>query len=294
MAPTSSALGVTFGAVAGFWASSIVFVLLALALMAAGRGLFGLFNRRFNLRRQLVELDNPAVALVLSGYLMGLATALGGALIGPSVGFVASLVDLILYGILAIVLLHVSAWLNDRLILYRFDNVKEIIQDRNCGAGVVMAANHLAVGLVVFGAVSGEGSVLSALVFWGLGQAALVLVTRLYDALTPYDLHGEVEKDNVAVGVAFAGVLVATGNIVRYGIQGDLVAWGRDLAFFGAVLLFGVVMLPVTRWVGDKLILRGRSLTDELVNQEVPNLGAGILEASIYVAMSFLIGWAVS
>ena len=42
----------------------------------------------------------------------------------------------------------------------------------------------------------------------------------------------------------------------------------------------------------DKLIMgTGHSLTREEVGQQVPNIGAGVLEGSLYVCISFLIGW---
>jgi hypothetical protein len=32
-------------------------------------------------------------------------------------------------------------------------------------------------------------------------------------------------------------------------------------------------------------------ISDEIVNQEIPNLGAGLIEAFAYIAASFLIAW---
>ena len=48
-----------------------------------------------------------------------------------------------------------------------FSLEKEIIADRNCGVGLVVAANHVAMGLILYGVISGEGGGLAALlVFW--------------------------------------------------------------------------------------------------------------------------------
>ncbi len=266
----------------------------ALVLLIIGRGIFVLAYPRCNVREELVEKDNLALALVFAGYVLGLSIALGGTLVGPSLTIRSAFYDLLVYGALAIVMMLISHFINDKVILRHFDNIKEIIDDRNCGTGIVVAANHIAMGLIVFGAISGEGNFLTALVFWALGQIALVLVTLFYNFILPFDLHKEIERDNVAVGVSFAGVLVATGNIVRYAIQGDFVSWRHDITFFVGVMIFGAVVLPVARFVIDKFILIGRSLTDELVHQEKPNIGAGAVEASVYIALSFLIGWSIA
>jgi hypothetical protein len=39
--------------------------------------------------------------------------------------------------------------------------------------------------------------------------------------------------------------------------------------------------------------LPGRKLTDEIINQEKPNVGAGLIEAFAYVAAAILITWSI-
>ena len=279
---------------AGYVLEALVLIVSSMVLLAVGKAVFAMTNRRFNLREELVERDNPAMGLVVAGYLLGLALAIGGALSGPSRSLERSLIDLVQYGAAGIVLLHLSAWINDKVILSRFDNIKEIVEDRNCGTGAVVAANHVAVGLIVYGSMLGQGTLLTALAFWGMGQVALIIMALIYRAITPYDVHEQIEKDNVAVGVAFAGVLVATANVVRFAIQGDFISWKQDLIFFATVIVIGAIMLPVARFVTGKIILTGASLTHELANQAKPNLGVGFIEASVYVAASFIIGWCLA
>ncbi|HSR66819.1 MAG TPA: DUF350 domain-containing protein [Acidobacteriota bacterium] len=275
--------------------SGLVYLVSVLILFLIGRFVFDkILHRSFSLRHELLEKDNVALALAVSGYYFGLVIALGGVLFGPSSGLVNDLIDIFVYGLLSIVLLNFSIWVNDRILLSSFSNEKEIIQDRNAGMGAVEAGNHVAVGLIVAGAISGQGGGIgTALAFWIIAQAVLIVGARIYDWITPYSLHDEIEKDNVAVGVAFAGVLVALGNIVGAGIYGDFYSWTENLTVLGQFVLFGFILLPVVRWVTDKVLLPGASLTDELVNQEHPNLGAGIIEAFSYIAASFLIGWIV-
>ncbi len=185
-------------------------------------------------------------------------------------------------------------WLNDWLILTRSDADREIVEDQNCGVGMVSAANHVATGLILNGVLSGEGGGLIALLlFWVLGQLALVVAAKVYDRLMPYDVQTALEKDNVAVGTAYAGVLLAIGNIVRFAVAGDFVSWTKSLAGFAISVLLGLVLLPLVRVAADKLILPGGRLTQELVSQENPNVGAGVIEAVCYLSMSFLVGWSL-
>jgi uncharacterized membrane protein YjfL (UPF0719 family) len=270
--------------------TGFIYLAVVLALVAVGKWIYDLLHRSFVLRTELIDKDNLAVALAVAGYYLGLVIVLGGVVSGPgSFSVVEDVIGLVLFGGLGIVLLNLSAWLNDRLVFSRFDNEKEIVEDRNAGLGAVEGANYVAVGLITAGALSGEGGVLSGLVFWIAGLVALMVAGMLYDRITAYDLHDEIEKDNVAVGVAFAGVLVGFGNIIRLAGDGDFVSWNESLTEFGYYTVAGLVLLPVIRLFADKVLLPGARLSDELVKDR-PNLGAGVLEAVSYLGASMLIG----
>lgn len=273
--------------------TGIIYLIAVFFLFWLGKVVYDRTNPRFQLREELVKKDNFALALAVAGYYFGLVIALGGVLSGESAGWLIDTVEILFYGIISIILLNVSIFVNDKIILSKFDNVKEIITDQNAGTGVVEAANHVAVGLILYGAMSGEGDWATAAVFWILGQAVLVVAGVVYRKILPFDLHAEIEQDNVAVGVAFAGVLIAIGNIARIGSAGDFISWQENLGTFVGFVAFGLLMLPVVRWVTDRVLLPGEKLTDELVRQERPNIGAGLIEAFSYVGASFLLGWVV-
>lgn len=271
--------------VAGF-----VYLAVILVLLAVGKWVYDALHRRFVLRVELLEKDNLALAVTVAGYYLGLVIVLGGVVSGPaSVSLFDDVIGLAIFGGLAIVLLNLSAWVNDRLVFSRFDNEREIVEDRNVGVGILEGANYVAVGLITAGALSGEGGMASALVFWVTGLAALVVAGVLYDRITSYDLHDQIEGGNVAVAVAFAGVLVGFGNVIRLAGEGDFVSWSESLTEFGYYLVVGLVLLPLVRLFADKVLLPGARLADELV-QERPNLGAGVIEGVTYLAASMLIG----
>lgn len=266
-----------------------VFIIIILAKWA-----YDLLHRRFVLKDELLQRDNFALSLAVIGYYFGIVLAIGGILEGPSAGWLDDVIDIVFYGFWAIVLLNFSGFVNDRIILFKFDNQKEIIDDRNAGTGIIEAANYIAIGLIISGAISGEGGdLMTAGAFWIFGQAVLIIASKIYNAITPFDIHDEIEKDNVAVGVAFAGVLVALGIILRTATAGDFISWPENLSQFAVYVIFGLVLLPVIRLLTDKLLLPGEKLTDELVNQEKPNVGAGAIEAFSYIAAALMVSWVI-
>lgn len=270
--------------------TGLIYLCVTFGLFVVGNFVYRLAHRRADLREELFGRDNLALAFAMTGYYLGLVFSITGVLIGPSAGLTNDLIDLLIYGALAIVLLNLSIFVNDRVILYRFSNEKEIFTDQNVGTGVIEGANSVAVGLIVAGALSGQGSLLTAVVFWIVGQLALILAGLVYERVLPYDLHAEVERDNVAVGVAFAGLLIGLGNLTRVAIAGDFVSWPLSLGTAGLYIVTGLVLFPLVRWLTDLLLVPGVTLEQELVRQEKPNVGAGLIEGFAYVAASLLIG----
>lgn len=268
-----------------------IYLAVSFVLLVLGTWIYDRVNPHYSLRHELAERDNMAVGIALAGYLTGLVIALTGVLVGESIGLWWDLVDLVVYGLSAIVLLIVASFVNDKVILNTFDNEDELIRDQNAGMGAISAGTHIATGLVIYGAISGfGGGFITLLVFFALGQLVLVLVSRLYEAVVPFDLHDEIEKDNVAVGVTFAGVLVALGNIVRIASEGDFISWTVNLTNFGILVGFGLLILPLLRLLADRVMVPGRKISDELSTQAVPNIGAGFVAAASYFIVSMLIG----
>ncbi len=263
-------------------------------LFYIGKLVNDLLHREYNLTEELVHKDNPAVAIAVGGYYFGLVLCLGGALAGPSRGIVDDLLDLAIYGLLAIVLLNISWYICDKVILPKFKISDELIRDRNEGTGAVSFGISVATGFIIFGAVSGVGgNIWSAIAFWAIGQVLLTVAALVFKAITPYDLHGEIERDNVAAGVSFSGALISVGIVVGLAAEGDFESWSQDLPNFLLVAALGLILLPVIRFLTDKVLLPTVSLTDEIANQEKPNVGAAFIEAISYISAAFVIYWCV-
>lgn len=274
--------------------SAAIFIIVFFIFFFIGKVINDLLHREYKLNFELVEKDNAALALAVVGYYFGLVLAIGGTIAGPSVGLVEDLYDLAIYGILSIILLNISWFLCDKLILYKFRVSEELIRDHNQGTGVVSAGISVASGFIIYGAVSGEGgSIWTVLVFWALGQVLLILAGLVYERITPYNIHEEIEKDNVAAGVSFAGALVSVGIIIGLAGEGDFTAWSIDLPVYIGFAVLGLILLPIIRLLTDKVLLPTVKLSDEISAQEKPNVGAAYIEAFSYIAAAFIISWCV-
>ncbi len=272
--------------------SIVVFLVEAFVLFFIGKLVYQFTHSKINVKDELVEQDNFAFAVSHAGYFLGLLIAIGGSLFGESTDLVKDVANVAIYGGIAIVLVNLSLLINDKVILRKFSMHDEVIRDQNAGAGTIEAASAISTGLIVMGAVFGEGGGIdTAVAFWAAGQVLLILATFAYNLITPFDVHEHIEKDNIAVGIGFAGAMIAIANLIRHAIMHDFEGWGTTFMWMGLDFLLGIIFLPIARFIADKILLPGQSLTDELINQEKPNNGAAIIEAFAYIGGSILITW---
>lgn len=294
--------------------NAVAYIFMTLFLLWVGRRVYCIFHSTIDVQDELVIKDNLAFSVAYTGYFIGLLIAIGGTIIGETSGLIVDLFDMLIYGLLSILLLNISLYINGKVILRQFSVEKEICIDRNEGTGLVEAASAIASGLVIYGAVSGDSiaplwmivdgsidwlsyesymGIVNTCQFWLIGVILMIFTAWFYNKLLPYSALDEIEKDNVAVGFGFSGALVAIAILVSHALSGDFDGWANAFTKLGFEMVIGVILLPIARLLVDKILLSGQKLTDELVNQEKANIGAGVIEAFGYIGGAILITWCI-
>jgi uncharacterized membrane protein YjfL (UPF0719 family) len=251
----------------------------------------------FDLKHQLTQKDNPAVGSMVSGYQLGLGLALVGTLFGTGLNLFADLWTILSGGILSIILMRLSITVNNRFILYRFNIDKEIIVDKNCGTGQVVASSSIATGLILLGAQTGMSDswllgIRDILVYWLAGQVILVAGGLIFQLITNYDVHGVIEHDdNEAAGWSFGGWLIALGIIICVALKGASSLVIVELKVLLIVSFIGLLLFAGTRIIVDKLLLPGDSLSDEVANQK--NLAAGKVACFSFITIALILSAAI-
>lgn len=280
------------------WAVTGSYIILGMIVLLIAK-LLQDFLTPYRLDEQLTEQDNPALGLSVTGYLTGAVIIFLGAAGGEfSADFdiaelgIGTFATMLArdggYALGGIVCLNLARWLLDKVMLPRFSTAKEIIEDRNIGMGAVEFGAYIASSLTIAAAIHGEGGgPLTALACFGLGQLALILFARLYQVNTPFDLHKELERDNVAAGVVLGGGLIALGIILWSACHGDFLGWALFLERFAYQAVFGFVLLALMRMFTDRILLPKADLAREIAEDR--NLGAAFLEAGLAIAIAGLV-----
>jgi len=268
---------------------SVAFVFLSLILFYGAKKIYDAVTS-FDLNHELVDVDNKAVATSFMGFLFGVGIIIWGVLgdtsnIGST--YVMDLMSTALWTCLGIVLLVVAGWVNDKFVLYQFNSEKELVQDQNIGTGAVQCGAFIASALMVRACLMGEESswitsLVLTLIYFVLAQILLVIYSHFYQMATSYDVHAEIEKDNIAAGVSFGLSLVAVGVFVSSYVEQNDSLPGLIVWFF-----IGVLLLLVSRYVVDKILLPGRLLDSEI--KEDQNWGAALIEGAVAIILAFIL-----
>ena len=280
----------------------LVYVGMGILLLAFAR-LVQDFVTPYKIQEQLRTHDNVALALSIAGYYLGIIIVFVGAVYQPftssvdsNLGFTTEywedVIEVLVTTVIGIIILNVARIIVDKLVLYKFSTEKEIVEDHNAGTGAVEAAVYVAVGLVIAGSVAGVGGgPETSFAFLGLGLLTLILYTLFYEFTTSYDVHDEIERDNVAVGVALAGNLIAISIVVFKAVFGDFTTWEEGIAGFLTFAVIGTALLFVVRTLVDLILFPKVSMAQELTVDR--NLGLALIETSVLVSASLILYFAI-
>jgi len=272
---------------AGYLALAVIFLLLAKKIFDAVTS--------YSLNTQLTAKDNPAVGLLLGGFMLGITAVLCGVLAGDApdeptwANFSEDLVPVLIYGLIGIVMLFVAGIFNDKIVLRQFSNHKEIVDNQNSAVAVIMAATYIGSGLIIAGGISSSVNIVSALIAFVVGQAAFIFFGIIYQVVTKYDDQEEIgENKNLAAGIAFAGNLIAFSMILMKGLQIDVelaVTWTLGDRCLNALYyaIAGAVLLIIARIITDRAFLPGGKISEEIVRDR--NLNAGYIEAALALSV---------
>ena len=240
----------------------IVYIVLAILILFIGKITLNVLTP-YKIDDELTEKDNPAFGISITGYYLGILIIFIGASIGEfktddiwsSKVYFEMLKDFG-WAICGILLLNCSRVFLDKIIFSKFSTRKEIIEDRNAGMGAAEFGIYIASALILAGAISGDGTAVgfgklgnfvTVPVFFLLGLAGFIVSSKIYQLVTRYDFHKEIEADNIAAGVAYGGKCIAIGIIMMKAVSGDFVSWEANLTEFGWYFFCSIFLIVACR-----------------------------------------------
>lgn len=274
--------------------TSLIYLIISCLILIFGKWLYMRFLK-YDMYKE-IRSENPMGIVPYCGFLLGNIAILVGSFIGPETQsvFWQELIYYITYAILGICLMLFSGYVVEKAILYKFNNVDEIVRDRNLGTAAVHFGIYLASGLIISACVTGESQALQAkwyelattLTYYVLGILFLIGFSKIHNFLTPYSLLKEIENDNAAVGISFAGHIIAIGIILMKASLGEMGNITSNIITYLIDLSAILLMLPCVRILLDRIIVRNINIAREIKNN---NIAAGLGEAFVIISFALLI-----
>ena len=265
---------------------SIIYLAVSCIMLFLSKFMFDKFSL-FKPEKEVKD-GNYTAIIAFCGYMIGMAFILVGAFVGPGAkSFRLDLIMYMAYAIVGIILMTLSGFVTRKIMLNRFDNAKELLQDKNIGTAAVYFGFYVAHGLIIAACVNGEvGGILSSVFYYILSVCFMFIFLRIYDWLTPYSIHDELENDNYAVGIALAGNIIAIGIILMKATLGDVAGWKSSLITFFIDLSAILLMLPTVRFILGNFIVKVIDINKEIKKN---NVAAGLIEFTCITCFALLV-----
>ncbi|MEI6386931.1 MAG: DUF350 domain-containing protein [Spirochaetota bacterium] len=273
------------------------YFLFGLAFFVLGKFVFDWSTPRIDDEKELSERDNPAFALIFLGYMLGLAFALAGSLSSLGPDPLTNLIDIAVSGLGAIILLRLGMILGERLVLPGISFSREIVEDRNLGAGFAFAGLFLANGLVIGGVMAGRSDTWQDMLidiglYWLLGQAFLLIAWYLFRLIARFDLRKEIaEKNSAAAGLGLGGFFAGIGIILEVALRGAGSDRLAETLTASAVGLVGLLILSGARLLSSTILFRrgkAAGMSDSKAAGTSDSIAAGAVSALASLATAVL------
>ncbi|MBB1295410.1 DUF350 domain-containing protein [Pseudoalteromonas sp. SR44-5] len=247
---------------------------------------------------EITERDNFAFGISFAAGLVALAIVLTGVSSGAfAVSLQQEALQMAAYGLLAIVLIKLGHFFQDKVALRKVSLHDEIVKG-NVTAAVIDFGHVVSVAIVIRSAlfwVATEGwhglpIVIAAFI---IGSIALLLVSQYRVQLFKRTnrsgdcLQQAIVDGNLAVGIRYAGFLI--GSALALTAASGIAPYAADsintsLIFWAISALISLIAFIVLHLITIKIILSGCDISDEVNRQK--NVGV----ATISAAISFAVG----
>lgn len=174
----------------------IGFLLEALALLFIAKVIRDLLLLRKGYRtdQQITEYDNVAASIDLSGFLLGSMIALLDSFIIEGESWLSQASSIAYTGMFVIAFMFINSFICDVLIFRGLDDQKEINEHKNIALACARAGSMIATGFMIRAAF-GHPNPWLVCVGWALiGQVGLVIMSYIYQWISPYDDLEEIQK----------------------------------------------------------------------------------------------------
>lgn len=268
------------------WSWPLIAVMVPFILFCRMSFSMALGLKGYSYKREAVVNDNPAISIRLGCLLIAAIVAFFGVVHPSAISWQEDVSIIIKYSLLIMAALFVSQAVNNKLILYDFENDNEVIGEKNIAVAMVEGSTYLATALILSGALSGwNGGFWVSVIWFVTGQFLLVGLALLFRAV--YRGTGQaIDTHNHACALALAGFLLSSGVVLRSALSGSFTDWTTELTQVIVYMLMWVIYMTVIHLAVNYIAFWGHPLHVEIMTDG--NAGAGFIHFGVSLAASIV------
>jgi uncharacterized membrane protein YjfL (UPF0719 family) len=272
---------------------------IVILLLLSIRSLSGWFTK-LSVRNELGEKDNFAFGISMAGRMLSLTIVLS-AVVGRHMhlGYEASALGMLLFGVVGIVLLRVGRFAHDKLVLNRIDK-NLMIAEKNVSVALIDASSSIASAIII-----------KSIIIWAVGTdvntlvailsgtmitlSILLLTTRLYEILYASNNQNSgfqraLSQGQMALAIQHSGNLIGTAIVVSS--AGGILIYEPEsyvsnmTGWLIAGAGFSIFLMLLTN-ISKRIVLSGVNWKKEVDLQH--NIGIASIEFVLSVGLALLV-----
>ncbi len=276
----------------------LIDIVIAIMLLGSMRYVMGLLGK-VDTTDELAKKDNFAYGISVAGSVAAMGIVLTGAITGEAAdSYLIEIIGMLVYGITGLVLIKAGRYIHDKFALNQFEKAQQI-SERNLAVAITDAASAIATAIVVRAVLIWVGgidvyTITAILVGWAIGQAILVLVTRIresiYNRNNPTGFQQALKQGQVALALRYSGYMIGTGLAVT--AASHFIDYDPEYLLSGLIgwLVISLVMMMLLKLlshVAKRVILLGIDHKVEVEQQQ--NIGVASIEMAISIALALVL-----
>jgi uncharacterized membrane protein YjfL (UPF0719 family) len=245
---------------------------------------------------KIYKLENQNIGFRIrkSSFILGFSIAILSSFISSGTHQVWYMnIVLLCVEIVAVILaLYISLKLNDKFILRGIDNSK-FIDSQNISVSIVEAGTTISTAILLLSSFLGEGTYLSAIIFFILGQISLFLMIYIYNSITEFEILELIKQDNKSMAIVLFSITVGFSILLSTNIYGDSIdnqLLNEIGIYILSFVLYSIVLFLFLNKFLDKIFFKQYSIEEEIKNDSISNIILySVVKLSIIILIAFIV-----
>lgn len=243
-------------------------------------------------KKQLLKIfypsENSADTLHIFARLIGIGLIFSKLEFNEYQGIDISTIHFFVWSLISIILYLLSIFIIENIVLYNFDYKDEVLKRKNLVYGVVSFSTSLSLAFIVRTILAeAEKSIIILVILWLLALVLFGFAIKLFNIFSKLAFNKLMIQKSMGLALSYSGFVLGCTIIINTAF--DQEHHNIQMYIIQVLLktILGLLVFPIFR-LGVIWIYKLHNDHENLKSQDIPNLGYGIYEGSVFLMCALL------